>query len=186
MSIFKSILQKTSSTKNISLLFIVSHLVLLVMMVFTFPIINKQIQTNAFDLHFFGYSVTTARSIVQHLTFQTTQLYLFPQLTLFDVFYPILLALFLSGLLFRLIKTDNKLRKAIVYVPFLAMIFDYFENICIILMITKTVEVSESIVYLSSSFTILKSMLTTISWIAILIYAMKLTIVKIQKKKMSL
>lgn len=182
MSIFTSLLQKTSSVKSISILFVVSHLILLSMMVFTFPAINNQIGTKAFDLQTFGYSVSMAESIVNNLNPYTTQLYLFPQLTFLDLIYPLLLALLLSSLLFRMANNNSKLGSWIVFIPFLAMIFDYLENICIILMISKSIEISTSFVFISSSFTVLKSLLTSIAWLAIFIYFIKWVILRIKEK----
>ena len=186
MSIFISLLQKTSSVKRVCILFIASHLVILSMMLFTFPVINNQIGTKAFDMQSFGYSVSTAESIVNNLNTQTTDLYLFPQLTLLDVLYPFLLALFLSSFLFRLFlitKTKNKANSILLIVPFLAMGFDYLENTCIILMISKSIEISESFVLLSSSFTVLKGTLTSIAWLTILMYSIKWLILRIKEKK---
>ena len=174
MSILNSLLLKTSSVKKICISFVASHLVLLLMMIFTLPVINDQIGTKTFDLQTLGYSVSVAESIVNNLNDETTALYLFPQLTLLDVLYPLLLALFLSSLLFRLskiTKTTSKVTSILLVVPFLAMIFDYAENICVILMITQSVGISEKLVLLSSSFTVLKGVLTTIAWIVILVYA---------------
>lgn len=186
MSFFISILQKTSSVKRVCILFTVSHLVLLSMMLFTFPVINNQIGTKAFDMQSFGYSVSTAESIVNNLNTQTTDLYLFPQLTLLDVLYPFLLALFLSSFIFRLFlitKTKNKANSILLIVPFLAMGFDYLENTCIILMISKSIEMSKSFVLLSSSFTVLKGTLTSIAWLSILIYSIKWLKLRIKEKK---
>lgn len=186
MSIFISLLRKTSSVKRVCFLFIASHLVILSMMLFTFPVINNQIGTKAFDMQSFGYSVSTAESIVNNLNTQTTDLYLFPQLTLLDVLYPLLLALFLSSFIFRLFlitKTKNKANSILLIVPFLAMGFDYLENICIILMISKSMEMSESFVLLSSSFTVLKGTLTSIAWFTILMYSIKWLILRINERK---
>jgi hypothetical protein len=146
------------------------------MMTYTFPRINNQIGANAFDLQTFGYSVSEASSIVNNMNDQITNLYLFPQLSLLDLLYPFLLALFLSSFLFRLIgitKTKNGVNSILLIVPFLAMIFDYLENICIILMITKSVETSEYFVLLSSIFTLLKGVLTSFAWISILLYSIR-------------
>lgn len=176
MSILNSLLIKTSSVKNICILFVASHLVLLIMMIFTLPVINDQIGTKVFDLQTLGYSVSVAESIVENLNNETTSLYLFPQLTLLDLLYPILLALFLSSILFRLFsitETKSKIASILLVIPFMAMLFDYAENICIILMISKSIEISETIVLLSSSFTVLKGVLTSIAWIVILVYAIK-------------
>lgn len=176
MSILNSLLLKISTVKKICISFFFSHLVLLLMWIFTLPVINEQIGTQVFDLQTFGYDVSVAESIVNNLNDRTTALYLFPQLSLLDVLYPFLMALFLSSLLFRLFKitkTTNKVASILLVIPFLAMIFDYAENICIILMITKSIEISETMVLLSSTFTVLKGVLTSIAWIAILVYAIK-------------
>ncbi len=182
MSIFKSLLQKTSSVKNICILFVISHLVLLSMMLFTFPVINHQIGAKAFDLHTFGYSVSVAESIVHNLNDQTTQFYLFPQLTFLDLLYPFLLALFLSSLLFRLVNRNSKLGTALLIIPFFAMTFDYLENICVILMISKSIDIFESLVLISSSFTIFKGVLTSIAWLSIFIHSVKWLILRIKEK----
>ena len=176
MSILNTLLLKTSSVKNICISFVASHLILLVMMLFTLPVINDQIGTKVFDLQTFGYSLSEAESIVDNLNKETTALYLFPQLTLLDLLYPFLLALFLSSLMFRLIKiTTSKGNAApiLLAIPFVAMLFDYAENICIVLMISKSIEISETIVLLSSSFTVLKGVLTSTAWLVILVYAIK-------------
>jgi hypothetical protein len=146
------------------------------MMTYTFPRINNHIGTKAFDLLTFGYSVSEARSIVNTMNDPITNLYLFPQLSLLDLLYPFLLALFLSSFLFRLIditKTKNGVNSIFLLVPFLAMLFDYLENICIILMITKSVETSEYFVLFSSIFTILKTVFTSFAWISILFYSIR-------------
>lgn len=182
MTILNSLLFQTSSVRNICISFVASHLVLLLMWLYTLPVINNQIGTQVFDLQTFGYNISEAASIVDTLNNETRALYLFPQLTLLDLFYPFLLALFLSSLLFRLFiisKTASKLTSILLVVPFLAMIFDYAENICVVLMITKTIELTDAIVFLSTTFTVLKGVLTSIAWIAILIYTIKWFRVKI-------
>lgn len=185
MPILNSILLKVSSPKRIFLLFVTSQLVFLLMMIYTFPEINHQIGTKAFDLQTFGYSVSTAQSIVNNLDDRTMGLYIFPQLMLLDIVYPFLLALLLSGLLFRLIKTtqsEGKIISKLLIFPFVAMISDYSENIGVILMISKSIEVSQTIVYLTSTATILKGVSTSIAWIAILVLSVKWIIMKIRGK----
>lgn len=174
MSFFKAILKKTSSINYLSFLFIISHSILLLMITYTFPIINNQINTKAFDLQSFGYSFSQAKTIVNNLNEYTTNLYVYPQLTFLDVLYPILLALFLSSFLYRLKTiTSSKIHFFLLIFPFIAMFCDYLENGCILLMVTKTIELTKSFVYISSSFTILKSSFTTITWISIMYYSYK-------------
>lgn len=186
MRILNFLNTRTYSVTSLSYLFLSTHIILLLMMTYTFPKINAQIGGAAFDIRTLGYSVSEARSILNNLNASTTELYLFPQLTLLDLFYPALLALFLSSFLFRLFKlTKTNNNSFLLVVPFLAMIVDYFENMCIIFMITNfnSDEISESIIYLSSVFTISKGVLTSIAWIAILLYSLKWVRKKILDKK---
>lgn len=176
MSKLNSFLQKTSSVKNICISFLASHLVLLLMMVYTFPVINHQIGTSAFDLQPLGYSLSLAESIVSSLDDDSRALYLFPQLTVLDLLYPFLLATFLGSLLFRLRKlteTKSRIASAFLVIPFAAMICDYSENMFVILMITESIELSEFIVFLSSTCTLLKGLLTSLAWMGILFYSVK-------------
>ncbi len=182
MSVLTAFLQKTSSLKSIGVLFILSHLILLSMMMFTFPVIHAQIGVNVFDLQPFGYSLSFAEIIVNNLDESTYQFYLFPQLTFLDVWYPFLLALFLSSALFRFVKRNTPFGNALLVVPFLAMGFDYLENICVILMISKMITLSKSTVLLSSLFTILKGVFTFIAWIALFAYFMNWGLVGMKEK----
>lgn len=186
MRILNYLNTQSYSVRSLSYLFVSSHLIFFLMMTSVFPKINNQIGSAAFDLRTFGYSVSEARSILTHLNDQTTHFYLFPQLTLLDLFYPFLLALFLSSFLFRLfklLKRKDKLNSILLILPFIAMIFDYLENACIILMITKSIEISEGLIQLSSTFTILKGLFTSLAWISILYYSIIWLRMIILKKK---
>jgi hypothetical protein len=89
------------------------------------------------------------------------------------VLYPILLALFLSALIIRLSKLiqikSNSVYDNLYILPFIAMGFDYLENIFISIMITGTSTLSEGLVKMASICTQLKGIFTTLSWIVILI-----------------
>lgn len=160
---------QTSTRTGITSLFILAHLVLFLMMIYTFPTINAQIGGPAFDLRPFGYSLFEAQDILQKLDQKTINLYLFPQLFLLDILYPALLALFLSSLLLRLYRLLGRKNIRFFLLPFIAMIFDYFENIIVALLITKSVSISEGMVQVASTFTILKGMFTSFSWILIVV-----------------
>lgn len=168
-----NMLKRMASKSGIIILFLLSHSVLLLMMLFTFPRINAKFGTQAFDLRTFGYSQSEAISMIQNLDKSTIDFYLFPQLFLLDLLYPLLLALFLSTLIIRLsnlIKiSQNYFYSNMFILPFVAMIFDYLENIMISLMITNPTNISSAIIKASSIFTILKGAFTSISWMLILI-----------------
>ena len=162
-----------ASKKGITALFLLSHTVLLLMMLFTFPRINAKFGTQAFDLKTFGYSQSEATMMLRHLDQSTIDLYLFPQLFLLDILYPILLALFLSTLIIRLSNltkiNQNHVFSSLFVLPFIAMFIDYFENIMISLMITNPINVSSEVIKTASLFTQMKGGFTTLSWLVILI-----------------
>ncbi|SMD31751.1 hypothetical protein SAMN04488029_0088 [Reichenbachiella faecimaris] len=168
-----SILERLTTKRVILVLFVVAHLVLLLMMLFTFPRINAQLETEAFDLKATGYTVEEATAMLQKLDQATINLYLFPQLFLLDVLYPFLLALLLSTLIIRLsglIKMRaHPLLSHLYLLPFLAMALDYAENVSIALMITNTSQISAGTIQTASLFTQLKSGITTICWLVVII-----------------
>lgn len=166
-------LEEISTKKGIIILFVTAHLTLLAMMLFTFPRINAKMQTQAFDLKTFGYSTAEALDMIGKLDQATIDFYIFPQLFLLDLLYPFLLAMFLSGLMVRLfnltaIKSEHLFSNAFM-LPFVAMCFDYLENISICFMISGGGDPSEGLIQAASFFTSLKSGFTIISWIIILI-----------------
>ncbi|MEP2025632.1 MAG: hypothetical protein ABJH98_08145 [Reichenbachiella sp.] len=170
---FHNKLTRLTTKPRIITLFILAHLVLLLMMLFTFPKINNQLGTEAFDLKATGYSVQKATTMLQNLDQATVDLYLFPQLFLLDVLYPLLLALLLSALMIRLsglikLSTDHGFSN-LYLLPFLAMVLDYGENILIALMITNPNPVSESIIKTASLFTQMKSGTTTLCWLVVIV-----------------
>ena len=139
-------LERMTSKTGITVLFLLSHAVLLSMMLFTFSRINAKFGTQACDLKTFGYSQTEATLMLRNLDQSTTDLYLFPQLFFLDILYPILHALFLSTLIIRLsnlIKINqNHVFLNLFILPFIAMAVDYFENIMIALIIINPANVS--------------------------------------------
>jgi len=154
-------------------LFLLSHTVLLLMMLFTFPRINAKLGTQAFDLKTFGYSQSEATTMLQNLDQSTVDFYLFPQLFLLDLLYPILLALFLSTAIIRLsdlvkIRPDH-IFSNLFMLPFLAMFIDYFENIMISLMLLNPTSVSSGLIKTASIFTQMKGGFTAFSWLVIII-----------------
>lgn len=168
-----SLLKKLATRNGIIVLFLATHSVLAVMMFYTFPVINEQIGTQAFDLKTFGYSQEEAVGIVSSLDQDTKELYLFPQLFLLDVLYPLLLALMLGAMMIRLMRSLIEDERAIWYrlylLPFAAMIFDYVENILIVIMISSNEMINPKLVQVSSMFTQLKSMVTIICWVIIIV-----------------
>lgn len=170
---FHSWLQGLASRKGILILFLLAHGVLFAMMTLTFPRINSQMGTKAFDLKTFGYSHEEAVAMLGNLDQTTKDLYVFPQLLLLDVLYPVLLALLLSALIIRFVKLMGLSARfpysQLYLLPFLAMLFDYIENSLILYMLSHQDDISELLVTVASSATLLKGVCTLLSWILILV-----------------
>jgi len=166
-------LGRLASQSGIMGLFVLSHTVLLMMMLFTFPQINAKFGTKAFDLKTFGYSQSEAAMMLQNLDQSTVDFYLFPQLFLLDILYPVLLALFLSTTIIRLsdlIKISrDRVYSNLFVLPFIAMFIDYFENIMISWMLVSRTSVSPGVIKTASIFTQMKGGFTALSWLVILI-----------------
>jgi hypothetical protein len=180
-------LERCASKSGLIGLFLLSHSVLLSMMLFTFPRINAKLGTQAFDLKTFGYSQAEATMMLRNLDQSTIDFYLFPQLFLLDILYPILLALFLSATIIRLsnlIKlSQDHVFSNVFMLPFIAMFIDYFENIMISLMITNPINLSSGVIKTASIFTGMKSGFTILSWLVILTLLIMWIISKKNKKR---
>ena len=178
-------LERLASKRGLIGLFLLSHTVLLLMMLFTFPRINAKFGAQAFDLKTFGYSQSEALMMLRNLDQSTVDFYLFPQLFLLDILYPILLALFLSTAIIRLSNLIKMSRDHVFsnlfLLPFIAMIIDYFENIMISLMILNPTSVSSGLIKTASIFTQMKAGFTTLSWLVIIILLVIWVIDKIKK-----
>ncbi|MTI38834.1 hypothetical protein [Fulvivirga lutimaris] len=166
-------LERLATKTGITILFVLAHSVLLIMMTYTFPKINAQLGAEAFDLRPAGYSPSEAMALLQNLDLASTNFYLFPQLFLLDVLYPILLAFLLSTLIIRLSRlckvNPNSFFSNLYVLPFLAMLADYAENIMIAIMISEPANVTSGFVQTASIFTQLKAGITTLSWVSIIV-----------------
>lgn len=169
---FYNQLNRMSSISNIILLFAIAHALLLSMMVYTFPRINEKLNTLAFDLLTFGYSVSETKNMLQNLDQTTTDFYIFPQLLFLDLLYPFFIALFLSTFIIRLsnqIKSKKKIFSKLYLLPFIAMCADYLENVFILKMITHSNNISSVTIKTASVLTQLKGFFTMLSWIILFI-----------------
>ncbi|WP_445385803.1 hypothetical protein ACT6NV_03080 [Robiginitalea sp. IMCC44478] len=180
-------LEPLASRSGVVGLFLLSHAVLVLMMLFTFPRINAKFGTQAFDLKTFGYSLLEARVMLRELDQSTVDFYLFPQLFLLDILYPVLLALFLStaiiGLSGLLKISRNHVFSNLFMLPFLAMFTDYIENILISVMLINRTNVPPGVIKTASIFTQMKGGFTTLSWLVVLILLVVWVVKKGKNKK---
>jgi len=177
-------LKRLATKRGITGLFVLAHTVLLLMMLFTFPRINAKLGTLAFDLKTFGYSQAEATMMLQNLDQSTIDFYLFPQLFLLDILYPLLLAVFLSAAIIRLSDLIKMSRDHVFsnlfLLPFIAMFIDYVENIMISMMLLNPTSVSSGLIQTASIFSQMKAGFTTLSWLVIIILLLIWVIKKIK------
>lgn len=177
MNHFFSLLQKYAVGKTILILFIVTMSIYLTMIFYSIPLLqNFLLDLALFDLAPFGYSYDDAISLLDTLGTEGRSIYLTVQLPL-DFLYPGLFAITYSLLLIWLMNKTGVADTKIIYmslVPIFAGVFDYLENIFIIIMIYSFPDVLPITVELASIATILKSIFTSIFFVFLFLLGFKL------------
>jgi hypothetical protein len=117
-----------------------------------------------FDMRPFGYSPTEAATLLDALGMVGREYYLTRQIPL-DMLYPAFLALTLSSTIFWFGSrmTNRRFVHLGVTLSVGSALFDYIENLGIMAMILSWPDVSDLIVYATSTATISKSVITTMA-----------------------
>jgi hypothetical protein len=164
-------LKKRASGKLVLGLSIPTLAVYLTMVLSTLPAVGRFAPGKVlFDLSFAGYSYEYAVSLLEALGPDGRSMYLYRQLPL-DFIFPGLFAISSPLLLTWVFSKSYAPGSRIFYfcvIPFLGGIFDYLENICIIQMLRSYPAVPHGLVNVSSTFTILKSVFTTVYFVLLL------------------
>lgn len=175
-------------------IFFLSQLIYSIMLNHTIP----QIQSEAggmklFDLQAFGYSSVYVNQFLSHLTSRGHDLYLYAQLPL-DTLYPLLNCLtgmttfiMLFRILCRIVGKNSQqtlpvFAIMILFLPVVAMIFDYLENAMILIMLSYEKLIPNAYIMASSSFTIIKSMSTVLFYMICLLMFVGLILAWVYKK----
>ena len=172
MSNFITYLQNFATGKVVLILFVLTNLIYGLMLLYSLPLVSSFAPGLAlFDMSPMGYSYTQAIELLTSLGIEGRNAYLSIQLPI-DYIYPGLFALSYSLLITWVLKhylpKDSKLYM-ISFVPILAGVFDYLENITIVMMLNSFPNISENLVSLSSAFTIIKSMATSLFFVTLLL-----------------
>lgn len=140
-----------------------------------------------FDVSPSGYTSEYAESFLTAIGADGRNLYLFLQLPL-DFIYPGLFILFYSALfawtLKKIFAPESKIYYAL-YLPVFAGLFDYAENILVILMIKAYPKISPNLVAAASFTTVAKSVLSSVFFVTLIlsmIYALWKFIFNKQRK----
>lgn len=183
MSIFlfyKKYITKYSTGRILISLLIMTWIVFGYMIAFSIPQIMEYADgMELLDLKPLGYSHNYVQVLFEKLGNEGRHLYLTYQIPI-DMIYPILFALCYSILtvyLFDKIKSSEKLIFVFSLIPVIAGMFDYLENIGIIIMLKSYPDISSGMSLTTSIFSIGKSSFTTVFWL-LLIYALLILSIK--------
>ena len=160
-----NVLKKHASGRTVIVLFTLTMAIYLLMLFYSIPMVESFAPNTAlFDLSPSGYSYQHAMSLLEELGNEGRQIYISLQLPL-DFVYPGLFAVSYTLLLIWLFAKSIKDTSRIYYlafIPALGGLFDYLENVYIIRMINSFPDLSPRLVQIASTFTLLKSIFTTI------------------------
>ncbi|MDI1354462.1 MAG: hypothetical protein PSX36_06075 [bacterium] len=168
----KNIIIRHLNGKKILFLFILTNIVYATMLTITIPkVMNYADGMKLLDMMPTGYNADYVNSLLDALGKEGRNAYLFQQIPI-DFIYPCLFGitycLLFAYIIYKLGK-QNSFLFYICLVPVFSGLFDYLENIGIVTMLKSYPDNSASMSQLTNVFSILKSTLTTIYFIALLI-----------------
>ncbi len=170
--------------KKVLLLFALTTMVYLTMVLITIPqVMAYGSEMRLLDMMLLGYDIAYVNDLFDALGSKGREAYLHMQIPL-DMIYPALFAISYCLVLGFFLNKLDKLKTSLVYLcllPFVAGAMDYAENIGIISMLKAYPEISNSAVTITSYFSILKSMATTLYFV-ILIGALVILGIKTLRK----
>jgi len=146
-----------------------------------------------FDMHPFGYTYDYAYNFLSVLSSQGYDLYKYVQLPL-DILYPLVNSLAGICTLILLIRVYHKVKhnagqvkyslpfKIMFSLPIAALLFDYLENITIFITLTYKNSVPKAHITVSSIFTVIKSMSTTVFYTACLVICIVISVIWLHTK----
>ncbi len=162
---FMEWIQARSTGKNVALSFSLNMVFYLTILYYSIPMVVRSApDMKLFDVSPSGYSQEYAISLLNAIGPEGRDLYLSLQLPL-DFVYPGLFIISYSLLLAWLLKKNYDLRSKAyyaLYLPILAGLFDYLENIFVILMLKAYPDLSQSLVAFASFATVAKSVLSSV------------------------
>jgi hypothetical protein len=186
MNRLTKILESNISARKVLVLFIFTNIIYVFMLTITIPV--TMAFTNGMkllDMMPLGYSEDYIQTLFSTLGKNGRAVYLFRQLPV-DMIYPFFFGIGYALLIAYFLKKLNKLYSPYIYLsllPLIAGFFDYLENFGIIAMLNNYPDLSKISMSTTSIFTIIKSMTTSIYFIALIITLIILGIKTVIGKK---
>lgn len=186
MEKLKEIIATHSTGKKVLLFFVLTNVVYAIMLIVTIP--KTMIFSDGLkllDMMPLGYDSEYIMTLFNTLGDNGRQVYLVNQLPV-DMIYPFLFGVSYCLLIAYFLKKLNKLNSVfffLCFLPVIAGIADYAENFGIITMLNKYPNMSQISMDATNIFTVVKSMTTTVFFLALTITLLLLGIKTIKERR---
>lgn len=182
----KELVYRNIEGRKVLILFVLTNLVYGFMFLKSIPkVMSFSGGMKIFDLMPMGYDPEYTASLLENLGVAGRNAYLYIHIPV-DFIYPFLCGITYCLLLAYLLNKLNSLKAEYFYLcllPLMAGIFDYLENFGIINMLVSYPHLSIPAIQIASFFTVLKSLLSTISFIVLFVLLVMFGYKKILQKK---
>ncbi|APQ19044.1 hypothetical protein [Maribacter hydrothermalis] len=172
--------------KNVLVLFLLTNIVYAYMLLVTIPATMEFSNgLQLLDMMPAGYHLEYVNNLFSTLGDNGRQTYLTTQIPV-DMIYPFLFGISYAAVLAYFLKKLHKLNTTYLYLcllPIIAGIADYIENIGIISMLNKYPNVTETTANITSTFSVIKSVSTSIYFLALLVVLFVLSIEWFKKSR---
>lgn len=186
MKRIKEIIVENLAGKKVLLLFILTNLVYAIMLLFTIPkTMTFSNGMKLLDMMPAGYNSDYINTLFETLGEKGREVYLLSQIPI-DMIYPFLFGISYCLLLAYFLKKLNKLNTIFFYLcflPLIAGVADYLENLGIIKMLFNYPDLSQITMRATSVFSIIKSISTTVYFVALIITLIFIGIKTVKKNK---
>ena len=185
MTKIREVISKNLDGKKILLLFVLTNFIYAIMLLVTIPkTMTFSNGMKLLDMMPTGYDSEYVNALFEDLGENGRAVYLYNQIPI-DMIYPFLFGISYCLLIAYLLKKLNKFNSAFFYLCFLPLIAgaaDYLENFGIIIMLNNFPNLSQILINATNIFSIVKSMATTIYFVALIITLLMLGIKILQKQ----
>lgn len=182
----QTIIKNNLKGKRVLLLFLLTNIVYVFMLTVTIPkVMSFSNGLKLLDMMPAGYDSDYVNKLFDALGDNGRTVYLYHQIPI-DMIYPFLFGISYSLLLAYFLNNLNKLKGAFFYLyllPLIAGLFDYLENFGIITMLIGYPNNSLNLIKITNSFTVIKSMATTVYFLVLIIVLILLGIKTLASKK---
>ena len=172
MKRLKEIVNKNLTGNKVLLLFVLTNLIYAVMLLVTIPkTMTFSNGMKLLDMMPTGYDPAYINALFETLGENGREVYLYNQIPV-DMIYPLLFGISYCLLFAFFLKKLNKLNSTFFYLsllPIIAGIADYLENLGIIIMLNNYPNQSQVSMDATNIFSIIKSMTTTLFFVALII-----------------